>query len=84
MIVKQVQALVEIVREASPRESNDCVTRFVESNESSTCLIVPKTSPSPKSSHGNLSFFGDDISDFEKIDFLAHGRFWGVPSPWAG
>ena len=28
--------------------------------------------------------WGDDISDFEKIDFLAHGRFWGVPSPWAG
>ena len=28
--------------------------------------------------------WGDDISDFEKIDFWAHGRFWGVPSPWEG
>ena len=28
--------------------------------------------------------WGDDISDFEKIDFLADGRFWGVPSPWEG
>jgi len=28
--------------------------------------------------------WGDDISDFEKIDFLAHGPFWGVPSQWAG
>ena len=28
--------------------------------------------------------WGDDISDFEKIDFLGHGRFSGVPSPWAG
>ena len=25
-----------------------------------------------------------DISDFEKIDFLGHRRFSGVPSPWAG
>ena len=25
--------------------------------------------------------WGIDISDFGKIDFLAHGRFWGVPSP---
>ena len=28
--------------------------------------------------------WGIDISDFEKIDFLGHGRFSGVPSPWAG
>ena len=28
--------------------------------------------------------WGIDISDCEKIDFLGHGRFWGVPSPWAG
>ena len=26
----------------------------------------------------------DDISDFEKIDFFAHGPFWGVPSHCAG
>ena len=25
-----------------------------------------------------------DILDFEKIDFWAHARFWGVPSPWEG
>ena len=28
--------------------------------------------------------WGIDISDFEKIDVLAHGRFLGVTSPWAG
>ena len=28
--------------------------------------------------------WGDDISDFEKIDFLGHERFLGVPSSWAG
>ena len=30
------------------------------------------------------SDWGDDISNFEKIDFLGHGRILGVPSPWAG
>ena len=28
--------------------------------------------------------WGITILDFEKIDFLAHGQFWGVPSPWVG
>ena len=39
--------------------------------------------------HDNMMFlfpwldWGIDISDFEKIDCLGHGRFLGVPSPWA-
>ena len=28
--------------------------------------------------------WGIDISDFEKINFLGHGAFLGIPSPWAG